>query len=183
MRRSFSPEERSQALRLYAEVGPSEAARRTGIGRSTITSWATRQGIAADAPDRIARAGEVAKAHRDLRKAELAEKLLEDAHRLREQLWAPAQVHHWGTTSEREGGVVTTSTEFMEQEIAEPTFGDKRSILQALAVAVDKSMALAGEVVGKTGVEVTGRGGGPLALDVVFDLDLGDAENEDATTS
>lgn len=169
MATNWSEDQKAEALRLHVEVGPCEASRRTGIPRETISSWASKEGLGSVVEGSIACAIEAAKTRRSERKAQLAADLLDDAHRLREQLWSPAMVHHWGTNSERDGSVITTTTEFMEHEIAEPTFGDKRSILQGLAVAVDKSMALAGEQIGKQGLEVTGKDGG--AIEVKQDVD------------
>lgn len=43
-RRSYGESERAEALRLYREHGPAEAARKTGIPSNTIRSWALRAG-------------------------------------------------------------------------------------------------------------------------------------------
>src|SRR5579884_2247292 len=142
--KKWSDDQRTEALRLYKECGPAEASRRTGIPAKTITSWAERSGMQSDAPANIARAVEVARLTREQRKERLAHDLLSDAERLRAQLWNPAKVHHWGSTSTREGNVVTTYTEFMEHEIPEPTFGDKRALMAAFAAAVDKFQLLTG---------------------------------------
>lgn len=41
-RRTYTDEQKAEALALYAEVGPAEASRRTGIASGTIASWASR---------------------------------------------------------------------------------------------------------------------------------------------
>jgi hypothetical protein len=88
----------------------------------------------------------------------MADALLEDAERLRQQLWSPAKVHHWGTTSERSrDGVTITSTEFMEHTIDQPQYSDQRQIMTAMAIAVDKSFVLAGDSVDRQ--EITLRNG------------------------
>lgn len=43
MGRSYTPEERQEALRLYVEHGPAEAERRCGIAKGTIAQWAYRE--------------------------------------------------------------------------------------------------------------------------------------------
>lgn len=40
--RTYTPEQREEALRLYVEHGPAEAARRLGIPAATVRSWAKR---------------------------------------------------------------------------------------------------------------------------------------------
>jgi hypothetical protein len=47
----YTPEQRDEALRLLAEVGKAEAARRTGIPAGTIASWGARRGVSAPSPE------------------------------------------------------------------------------------------------------------------------------------
>lgn len=49
-KRSYSPEQREEALRLYRELGAAEAARRCDLPAATIRSWAHRNGIATTVP-------------------------------------------------------------------------------------------------------------------------------------
>jgi transposase-like protein len=50
----YTPEQKMAALDLYAEHGPSEAARRCGISKNTIVSWARRGGMQPGAaPERM----------------------------------------------------------------------------------------------------------------------------------
>lgn len=44
-RRSYTPDEKADALAAYVEHGPREAATMTGIPASTIASWARRGGV------------------------------------------------------------------------------------------------------------------------------------------
>lgn len=48
-----SPTERAAAVKLYEEVGPSEAARRIGRSKSTITMWARAAGAQTRSSDEI----------------------------------------------------------------------------------------------------------------------------------
>lgn len=43
-RRTYTPEQREEALRLYMEHGPAEVERRTGIRCGTVSQWARRAG-------------------------------------------------------------------------------------------------------------------------------------------
>ena len=62
----------------------------------------------------------------------LSLELLEDAQRLRGQLWQKATVYKFGGRD----------NEFNEHELAEPDFAGKRDIAQAMATCIDRSMAL-----------------------------------------
>jgi hypothetical protein len=146
----WTAEQKEEALGIYVASGPAEASRQTGIPAGLVSKWAQRAGMVSKAAKATSRATETAKANREVRKALLAEALLEDGEKLRKQLWAPAKVHNWGTVSTREGNATTTTTEWQEHEIAEPTFADKRMILQAVATAIDKSQLLAGEATSRS---------------------------------
>lgn len=45
-RRTYTPEQRAEALELYAQHGAVETCRRTGIAKGTLQSWAHRSGVA-----------------------------------------------------------------------------------------------------------------------------------------
>lgn len=45
--RTYTPEQREEALRLYLEVGAAEAARRLEIPAATVRKWAQRAGLTA----------------------------------------------------------------------------------------------------------------------------------------
>jgi hypothetical protein len=60
-RANYTPEQRTEALRLYAEAGPAEASRCTGIKRATISKWASRNGMSAERAERTRRATEAAR--------------------------------------------------------------------------------------------------------------------------
>lgn len=102
-------------------------AKAAGVSAGTVTNvckaagltfdrTATRAAVAAHAIDAKAR------------RAELKELLLEDAHRLRKQLWEPTIVFNFG-------GKDNT---YEESSLSEPVFADKKNILSAVGIAVDK---------------------------------------------
>lgn len=51
IRRIYSDEQRAEALQLLQVVGAAEAARRTGIKRGTLVSWAHRAGLRSADPE------------------------------------------------------------------------------------------------------------------------------------
>lgn len=77
MRRTYTDAEKAEALALYAEVGAAEAARQTGINRGTIVSWASRNGVAADATPNLLKATEVAAARRTFVATEFRARMVE----------------------------------------------------------------------------------------------------------
>lgn len=145
-----TPEQKAEALAIYAEHGPAEASRRTGIRAGTIAIWAKRAGVTATRRETIVAAVETARLTLAQQRAELAADLLSDARKLRASIWSPMMAFHWGSTSERDHSVVTTRTEFMEHEIGQPTPNDQKNLLLAAAIAIDKSNLLAGEATSRT---------------------------------
>lgn len=63
-RTRYTPQQKADALDLYAAHGPAEAERRTGIPKGTIASWASRAGLATVAADVTRAATEVSAARR-----------------------------------------------------------------------------------------------------------------------
>lgn len=58
--------------------------------------------------------------------------LLSDAHRLREQLWLPCTVHHFGGKDNTHNSI----------DLERPTFADQRQIMTSVGIAVDKIVRL-----------------------------------------
>jgi transposase-like protein len=88
MRPTYTDEQRAEALALYADVGVSEAARRTGIPAGTIASWANRAGIQPEANENLRAAVEARRLTWAERKTALATRLGEIADQAAEQLAA-----------------------------------------------------------------------------------------------
>lgn len=117
-----------------AGKGRNEIAREVGCSYASVTKWAKREGddeVFVRGPGVIAAtAAKVADAK--ARRADLQLKLLEDAERLRQQLFKPAFAFNFG-------GKENT---FESKTIPEPTFADKRNIVQAVTTAVNASIRI-----------------------------------------
>lgn len=141
-RRSYTDEQRAEALALYAEHGSAVAAERTGIPSGTVQSWAHRAGVAtACTQERLALA-ESAMATLEQRKATLASDLMGDIERLRAQLFAPCTERKVVTLA---GGAAMPSTwDIVDVELDQPSFTDQRACMTSIAIAVDKVQILTG---------------------------------------
>ena len=111
-----------------------------GVGVSTVSRLAakehvgdrwerskTRTATRAREADNAARRSALA-----ARRLDLAEALHDDAQRLRAQLWQPQEYFDWGGKDH----------DFDTHTTPEPTPSDKRALMGAAAVAVDKSLKL-----------------------------------------
>jgi transposase-like protein len=117
-RRSFTDEQRAEALALYAEVGAAEAARRTGIAAGTIQSWASRSGVATACNERTAAAVEAA-----------------------QQQWAQrrvAMVHEMGR-------VAAKALRVAENNLDAGSANKAKDAATTMAILVDKAQLLGGD--------------------------------------
>ena len=105
--------------------GRNRIAREVGLSGSTV-SGIIRDAGASFARTATAEATEAARVDAAARRAELSLALLEDAHRLRAQLWQPCTVGAFGGRD----------NVWTETRLDEPTFADKRAILAAVGNAV-----------------------------------------------
>lgn len=125
-----------EAIRTLAAGGMprNEIARTLGLSGSTVSKWAKRGDDGPEVFDRsqtkVATAAKVADAKS--RRAELQLKLLEDAERLRGQLWQPAHAFSFG-------GKENT---YEEHTIDEPTFADKHKIVMAVSTVITASIKI-----------------------------------------
>jgi hypothetical protein len=78
-RRSYTDQQRSDALELYQEVGPAEAGRRLGIPSTTVRQWAKRAGASSGRAEHVAAAVRGAKLTWGQRRAGLADQAGEAA--------------------------------------------------------------------------------------------------------
>jgi transposase-like protein len=102
-------------------------AREHGVSPDTVRRIAADAGITNPfARTRTAAATRAKVADNKARRAELSALLLDDAHRLRVQLWQPCTIGSFGGRDN-----VWTDT-----ELPEPTFADKRAIITAVNTAV-----------------------------------------------
>ncbi|MFD2839343.1 helix-turn-helix domain-containing protein [Populibacterium corticicola] len=122
----------SELATLHAEnLGVRAIAERMGFGRTTISTNAKRLGLTFDR--RQTRAATAAiQADAKAKRAALELKLLEDAERLRSQLWQPhTYIDHGGKDYVK----VTWTQE-------EPSPSDKLKLMQAASAALDRSIKI-----------------------------------------
>jgi IS30 family transposase len=131
--RPLTDDERRRVAELHAAGKTrNEIARAIGRAQSTVSKLAAEQGLTFDrSRTKAATAAKVVDAK--ARRADLAAALLEDAHRLRAQLWKPCKAFNFG-------GKDNT---YAEVQLDEPTFADKLKLVQAAGVAIDKHARLA----------------------------------------
>jgi transposase-like protein len=108
-----------------------EIAREIGRSGATVSKLARELGLSFDRTATAA-ATEAKVLDAKARRAALMLELLDDAARLRSQMFAPTVVHAFG-------GKENT---YAAAEIPEPTFADKRNIMQATATAISTSLRL-----------------------------------------
>lgn len=132
MARSYTQEERVEALRAYEEYGTSKAARLLGIPRGTINTWAHKAGARTERSENTRAAVEAKKTDNALRRANIASRLLDIAEGLAAELDDSVVVYAFGGRY----------NDFNEAKASKPQPRDKQAILTSIAIALDKSMAL-----------------------------------------
>lgn len=86
----YTPDDRARAISVYREHGPSEAARRFGMSKSTVTRWAKAEGVSSAEPaERTRAATQAAQMTAKQRRAKLKDATLEDADTIRRMILAP----------------------------------------------------------------------------------------------
>ena len=154
---TYTDAQRQEALRLFCELGASEASRRTGIPVATISSWARRMvrteppavtPTSPAAPNRLPGTGTIAE-----RKGALVLGMLDDIERLRAQLFAP--------TVEKKalvvnlGGNCGSAIEIAEVHLTQPSYADQNRIVASMTGLLDKVLLLSGDATAR--VEQTGQ--------------------------
>ncbi|HEX2317167.1 MAG TPA: hypothetical protein VHJ17_25700 [Thermomonospora sp.] len=122
-----------RVLELHGQgLSRNEIARRVGRSGSTVSRLARELGLSFENGGKVRSALKAAQAYNAARRAELARTLLDDALRLRRRLWEPSTVHAFGGRDNT----------FTEARLDEPPYRDKREIMAAVGIAVDKSLRL-----------------------------------------
>lgn len=124
--RKYSDSQRAEALKLYESSGPTAVQKQLGISKATVTGWAKATGTRTVRVARTRAATEARAVDLKSRRQELASLLLEDAERLRRQLWQPAKVINFG-------GKDNT---LAETTLPEPQFVDKKNIMTTVSTAL-----------------------------------------------
>lgn len=129
----ITDEDREAVKRLHAEGRPRNAiAREIGRSGSTVSKIADSLGLTFDRAETTAVATAARSADLASRRVALAEALHDDAERLRVQLWQPHEYFDWGGSNHS----------FDKHTAPQPTPADKRALMGAVSVAVDKSLKL-----------------------------------------
>lgn len=124
--------ERDRVRELHGQgLGRNEIAAQLGRSAATVTKIAKALGLTFDRrATQAATAAKVADAR--ARRAQLMHELLDDAQKLRAQLWQPAMVWSFG-------GKDNT---FAQRQVERPSFADQRQIMTAVSTAISTSLRL-----------------------------------------
>lgn len=106
-----------------AGLARNEIARRLQVSATTVTKYAPPGSFDRTGTALAVRAHQVDMA---AKRAELAQRLLDDAARLREQIWKPTKIYNFG-------GKDNT---YNEKTVDEPPFDAKRTLMQAATTAL-----------------------------------------------
>lgn len=138
-RATHTAAQRAEALRLLAEVGKAEAARRTGIAPGTIASWGSRTGTHAPPAAVTAVAIEARLTTIAERKARLADDLAAAAQRMLGDLYV-------GTVERRVvPGTAQRETTIVDVRHKISTAAERRTTIEAVTKAIEAVQLLTGE--------------------------------------
>lgn len=132
-RRVYTEEQKAEALRIYENEGPSEAARQTGIPKGTIAAWGKRTGVQTYAAQNTREATEVAQANNAERRANLVKRLYGVAEQSMDLIESP---NEYQTILKGSMGV---------EGAASPGFipaQDKQREMTAIGIMLDKAAVL-----------------------------------------
>lgn len=127
------PELQANVRRLHAAGrGRNEIADELGVSRASVSKIARTLGLTFDRAEQVATANAVRTADLAARRLDTAEDLQAAAERLTDQLFRPHTYFDWGGKDHL----------YDERVQPQPTPGDKRAIMSAIATALDRSMRL-----------------------------------------
>lgn len=140
----WTDEQRDQALALYLEHGTTEAARRTGIPKGTVASWARRAGVETrTVPPQTEAAVESSALAAEQRRLELAEGMLGDIGGLRARLFAGISYAHVKVVGGGKDMAGDVETVWVDCDMPVPA--DQLRLVQAIGTLVDKVQLLTGQ--------------------------------------
>ncbi|GLH97358.1 helix-turn-helix domain-containing protein [Phytohabitans aurantiacus] len=132
-RRPVNEDDERLVAELHAEgLSRNEIARRIHRSGRTVSRIADKLNLSFERGDQVREATQARKADARAKRAALAVSLLDDAERLRQQLFAACMVYNFG-------GKDNT---FEQALINEPSFRDKRDLMGAIGTAIDKAVRL-----------------------------------------
>lgn len=125
--------ERAQIIEWIEQgVSRNEIAKRAGRSGSTISGIAKAEGLEFGGRTKVAAATEARRIDNRARRSEISAALLEDAMRLRGQMWEPCTLHSFGGKDNVHNSI----------DLAEPIFADKLKAMQAAASALGRHIDL-----------------------------------------
>ena len=143
MRRTYTPEQKQDALELYREYGGREAEKRAGISRKTISKWASLAGIPSTASKKMEAANRAKRAIDESRLHDLAADMFDDIEHLRSRL--------------REKTVEFRGQQAKRVEYEEPPADAVKNLVIAMATLTDKLLLLTGKATGRQEVGFAGE--------------------------
>lgn len=124
-RKTYTDQEKAEALRMYEEEGPSAVQKNLGIPKGTVTGWAKEADIRTVRNEKTRDATAASQADAKALRAQLEVLYAQDALKLRAMLWQPS-------TIVSAGQVITTDL---------PTPEGMRNLATASGIVFDKSVA------------------------------------------
>lgn len=122
-----------QILELHAEGMPrNKIAELVGCSAGAVSKYVAKAGLSFERGEMTAAATAAAVADAKTRRAELVLKLLDDAERLRQQIFAPAIAFNFGGRDNT----------YAEHPLPEPMPADKRNLVQSIAAVVATSIKI-----------------------------------------
>lgn len=133
MEKRWTDQHDEELKKLHAQgIGRNAAARQLGFGVTSVWRASNRLGLEWNR-DKTRKAVAAFQEEMKARRADLLSGLLDDAERMRAQLFEPHTVYAFGG---RDGS-------FSSAIVEEPSPADKRALMSAIGTAVDKSVRLA----------------------------------------
>jgi hypothetical protein len=136
--------DRESALAVYRDRGLATAARETGVPKSTLRRWAQAAGM--DTARLSAHTRSQTMAAVEQHRLTMAERRIAMA----EALMTEAEVELTRLRQAKAERKLSASGKEVTWELAEPEPGDRRNIATTVAILLDKSNLLSGEVTSRT---------------------------------
>lgn len=134
--RTYTDEQKAEALDLWRQHGAAEASRRCGVPSGTITSWANRAGLASVRSEQTRAATEAKRIDAEARRARIRETILERIDQVLDRMHASYQF-----VAGKDGDRVSLDL---------PPADAVRNFAVALGVLIDKYRLEMGEATGRT---------------------------------
>ena len=138
----WSPDDKAHALDLLANgTTLADTHHTSGIPKQTLSRWAKDAGL--DVVRNTEKTARATMASLEQRRTKLASDLMDDADRLRRQLFAPCVERKAVTVSD--GHMTGSHVEIVDIDRTQPTFAEQAKIMVSLGIAVDKLQLLTGQ--------------------------------------